>query len=259
MKRLSMWALVGALIATSACGREEQSLGAGNGGLSSRDGGGGETASADVGPGTQPTTTIPTGVGPGTQPTTTPVGVGPTLGGCPAAEPAAGSACSVPGRLCRWTRSCGAGGVVGWCTAAKTWRVVTPECQPGCPDWPPLPSLGSQLGPPPDAMCMAGLECRYHSSPIEGGTKSTCVAESGGRTSWPFPAGWDDGWTAAPAGPSSNSCSELEKCSGQSGCGDTCPNAAPKTCYCGPDGLLYCELGAACGGGTATVMPGGGP
>ncbi|MEA2699994.1 MAG: hypothetical protein QOI66_4265 [Myxococcales bacterium] len=256
MRRLSLWTVIGALIATSACGREEQSLGAGNKGLTNSDGGTGGSSPSAVGPGT---TTPPTSVGPGAQPTTTPtIGVGPTVGGCPAAEPTTDSACSVPGRLCRWTRGCGAGGVVGWCTPAKTWKVVTPECQPGCPDWPPPPSLGSQFGPPPDAMCMAGLECRYHSTPIQGGTKSTCVAESGGRTTWPIPAGWDDGWTSAPAGPSSNNCSELEKCSGSSGCGGACPDPAPKTCYCGPDGLMYCQIGAACGGGTATATTTGG-
>jgi hypothetical protein len=258
MKRFSLWMMIGALIAAGACGREEKSLGSGNNGLSNGDGGGDDTPPTSVGPGT---TTPPTTVTPGPSPTTTtPIGVGPTLGDCPAAEPAADSACSVPGRLCRWTRNCGgAGGVVGWCTSAKSWKVVTPECKAGCPDFPPPPSLGSQFGPPPDAMCMAGLECRYHSSPIQGGTISTCNAESGGRTAWPTPAGWNDGWTPAPAGPASNNCSELEKCSGRSGCGASCPNPAPKTCYCGPDGLMYCEIGAACGGGTATTMPGGGP
>ena len=40
-----------------------------------------------------------------------PDGVGSTLGGCPASEPIGGAPCTVPGRLCTWTQSCGAGDV----------------------------------------------------------------------------------------------------------------------------------------------------
>jgi hypothetical protein len=185
-------------------------------------------------------------------------GIGPALGGCPAVEPVADSACSTPGRLCKWTRSCGAGGVVGWCTPTKTWKVVPPICQPGCPTWPPGQSLGSQFGPPPDAMCMAGLDCSYRSNPLQGGTIQHCRAGSGGTTIWTLPDSWNDGWVPAPAGPGSNTCGELAPCSGQSGCASSCPDPAPRSCSCGPDGFLYCEIGAACGGGTTTVNPGGG-
>jgi hypothetical protein len=190
-----------------------------------------------------PTSTMPGG------------GTGPTLGDCPAAEPAAGSACLIPGRLCMWTRNCGAGGVVGWCTAAKSWDIVEPLCQAGCPAWPPGQSLGSQFGPPPDAMCTAGLDCRYHSNPIQGGTIQHCQA-GGSGTIWTGPDSWNDGWVPAPAGRGSNACGELAACSGESGCGGSCPDPAPKTCYCGPDGHMYCEIGPACGGGiVSSVRP----
>jgi hypothetical protein len=260
MKRLGLCAAICALAASGACGQRDP-LDSGNGGLTKGDGG--------TPPSTQPTSP-PTGVMPvppatnpptGVMPANPPInvmpanGVGPTLGGCPGPEPAADSACATPGRLCKWTRSCGAGGVVGWCTPSKTWKVVVPTCQPGCPAFPPGETVGSQFGPPPDAKCVAGLECRYPSSPIQGGTIYHCVAQPDGRTIWPLPASLKDGWVPA-SGRSDNGCGELTACSGVSGCGSTCPNPEPKACYCGPDGLQYCEVHEACGGGTVTTKPG---
>lgn len=266
-----------ALIMISGCGGDDKPVGSDNG-LGGPGGGGGSSPTTNTAPANSPpsptTNTTPatnppppTNTTQATSPPTTVAPavpgtvVGPTTVGCPGTEPAADSACDTPGRLCKWTRSCGAGGVTGWCTPAKTWRVVVPTCQPGCPTWPPGETHGSQFGPPPDAKCTAGLECRYPSTPMGSGTNHHCVAQPDGRTIWPLPNAWNDGWVAAPAtAGTGNNCGELTKCSGISGCGDTCPNAAPRACYCGPDGLQYCEVGDACGGGggttTGTTMPG---
>jgi len=173
-----------------------------------------------------------------------PDGVGTTLGGCPAAEPTAGSPCTVAGRLCTWTQSCGAGDV-GWCTANKQWQVSVGICQPGCPAERPGPSLGSQEGPPPDAKCTAGLECSYRSTPLDSAAKCRCSAAQDGRTVWGLCDSWDDGWKPAP-GTSGGACGDLATCGGRSGCGSTCPNAEPRQCGCGQDGVLYCAVKNKC-------------
>ena len=247
LMRSGMALVCGALLAMAGCGGSDAATGSGNNGLNGGKEPGGNPPPTTVLTDAQPTTmVIPATPGPGT---------GPTTGGCPGTEPAAGSRCEVPGRLCRWTRDCGAGGVVGWCTAGKTWSKVEPTCQPGCPAFRPAPSLGSQAGPPPDARCTAGLECRYPSTPIEPGAIFHCNAEPDGRTIWPLPAGLHDGWVPAPAAPGAgDACGELARCGGASGCGEACPNPAPKACYCGPDGFFYCEISSmACGGGSATA------
>lgn len=182
----------------------------------------------------------------GTASSTTPApdGVGPTLGGCPATEPAAGSSCDVAGRLCKWTQSCGAGDV-GWCSASKKWEVAVGNCQPGCPAERPWGVQVGQDGPPPDDKCTAGLECSYHSTPLDGAVKCHCSATSDGRTRWGLCDSWDDGWKPAP-GKSGGACGDLATCGGRSGCGSSCPNAEPRECGCGQDGVLYCAIKKGC-------------
>jgi hypothetical protein len=188
----------------------------------------------------------PANVGPIVPPAPASDGVGTSLGGCPAAEPSEGSDCTLPGRLCTWTQSCGTDDV-GWCTAEKKWQVVVGICQPGCPAERPVSMQSSQDGPPPDDKCTAGLECSYHSTPLDGGEKCHCNATSDGRTVWGLCDSWDDGWKPAPNVPSSsNACGELATCGGQSGCGSSCPNAAPVECGCAQDGLLYCAVKPGC-------------
>jgi hypothetical protein len=50
----------------------------------------------------------------------------------------------------------------------------------------------------------------------------------------------------APASSQSGGCAELAPCGGSSGCAGSCPNPAPKACYCGPDGHMVCQVGPAC-------------
>jgi hypothetical protein len=192
---------------------------------------------------------------------TEPVPVGEQVdggaGGCPASAPAPGRGCSTPGRLCRWTRDCGAPGVatvdVGWCTASGVWRVVPGICQADCPAGRPQPTVSSQFGPPPDDHCKANVVCRYPSTPLDEAVSCRCEATRDGRTVWPLCDAWNDGWKPAPPGPSPTQCRELERCGGQSGCNDACPNPAPKSCACGPDGYLYCEPAPPCDGATTAV------
>jgi hypothetical protein len=97
-------------------------------------------------------------------------------------------------------------------------------------------------GAPPGAVCVAGTQCFYPSTPLDPGVKCTCQAQSDGSTQWGVCDSWNDGWVPAPP-PGTADCGELKKCSGGQGCGDSCPNPAPRTCGCGDDGLLYCEIG----------------
>jgi hypothetical protein len=186
-----------------------------------------------------------------------PDGVGPTVGGCPAAEPRAGTACTVRGRLCKWTQSCGAVDT-GWCTAGGTWRVATGTCKAGCPAEPtvsqgiggaPMNVDGGEPGPTSvGPSCTSGLTCTYPSTPLGGGESCSC---NGGQWN-SLCSSLDDGWVPAPSR-ATGECKELAPCGGQSGCGDSCPSAAPRECGCGPDGLMYCQIKESCGGGTTTA------
>ena len=175
-------------------------------------------------------------------------GIGPTLGGCPESEPAAGDACDVAGRMCSWTRTCADGGDTkatntGWCTAAGKWRIVVKECAEGCPEKLAV-TVPSQFGGPPDAHCKPGLECSYPSTPMGSGLKCTCSATSDGRTVWPQVCeGWDDGWKPAPGPfPREQSCVELAPCAGSSGCRGGCSDGKSMQCGCAEDGKLYCSV-----------------
>jgi hypothetical protein len=125
--------------------------------------------------------------------------------------------------------------------------MVLGQCVFGCPATQPHTFPG-QFGPPPDDHCIVGLTCRYPSTPMQSGVACTCQAGSGGATVWPQVCeAWNDGWVPAPATNAGGACTELAPCgNGEVGCGDTCPSAAPKSCSCGPDGKLYCQVGPAC-------------
>jgi hypothetical protein len=183
---------------------------------------------------------------PGCSPPPGAAGKGSTLGGCPADEPAAGAACSIMGRLCTWTRDCPTAHTTdtGWCTAGGVWQIAAGQCQAGCP----ADSMGAQSfcgqGNSSCNPCKpVGLTCLYPTTPISPGFACTCSG------TWPTPGGcmnYDACWTPAPGSTTPKSCSELEPCGGSVGCGGSCPSPNQKTCGCGPDGHLYCQVGPPC-------------
>ena len=175
-------------------------------------------------------------------------GHGLTLGGCPADEPAPGSACTVEGRMCTWLRHCSGAETTdtGWCTATGSWQVALGQCSKGCPSTRDEAVSRCDDDGPCDDHCQVGLTCHYPSTPLEPGISSKCEAV-GSQTSWPdVPDSWNDCWVPARGSSELKSCTELAACSGSTGCGDSCPNPAPRTCGCGPDGHLYCQVGPKC-------------
>jgi len=150
--------------------------------------------------------------------------------------------------MCSWTRACGDAGDAtatntGWCAATGKWRIVVKTCDEGCPAERAV-TVPSQFGPPPDAKCKPGLECKYPSTPMSSGIKCTCRETSDGRTTWPQVCeGWDDGWKPAPGPyPPSQDCVELAPCAGSSGCGTMCSGGKSMSCGCAEDGKLYCSI-----------------